>query len=188
MNEYVERLDRSLDIVVVFLSIISAAIFQYVTALPYDPMDEPKLELFMYFTRFSLKLLFLPFLFILPTWLMTHILRNENWRMLLRTFVWSFTSVTMAINTIIIVVLGFPLEVNVLEYPGIITGAILVGIPFVLVFLLQKSVFKAYKRALMDDPSSPARDFFFESRWKNSALLVLLTSSLLWLAILLASI
>jgi hypothetical protein len=184
VSERVERLDRSMDVILVFLSIVSAAIFQYVTALPYDPLDEAQVSAFNYIIRFSLKLLFLPFLLIVPTWLMVHVTRNENWRMLLRTIVWDLASMTMALNSIALVVFSFPPKTNVLKYPGIIYGVVIVGVAFGLAGLLQVTFFRAYRRALMMDARSPTHDFFFETRWEYADRFTPIIVLLLWSAIL----
>lgn len=191
MGERVERLDRSIDFVLVFLSIISAAIFQYVTALPYDPSNKLDLALFIFFMRFSLKLLFLPILVIIPPWLALHIARSENRRMLLRTFVWYFSSVTMALNTVILIVLGFPFKMEfplTLEYPVFIYAIIIVAVPFALALVLELTVFRSYTRALMMDAQALAHDFFFRRRWRIAVFVSDFIGLLLWLLILWASI
>lgn len=184
MGERVERLDRSMDFILVFLSVVSAAIFQYVTALPYDPLNESEVVAFGFIMRFSLKLLFLPFLIIIPAWLTVHVTRNENGRMLLRTLVWDLASMTMALNAIALVVFGFPLDMNVLEYPGIIFGVTFVGVAFGLAGLLQLTVFRAYRRALMMDARAPAHDFLFEARWRYADRFIPFIVFILWSAIL----
>ena len=190
MGERVERLDRSMDFVLVFLSIVSAAIFQYVTALPYDPSKESDLVLFAFFVRFALKLLFLPILIIIPFWLALHILRNENWRMLIRTFVWYFASSTMALNAVILIVLGFPFKMEfppTLEQPTFVYAIVIVFVPFALAGVLHLTVSRTYTRALMMDARAPAYDFFFRRRWRNAALALTFVGTYLWPLILSAS-
>ena len=184
MSERVERLDRSMDIILVFLSIVSAALFQYVAALPYDPLNESEVAVFSFLIHFSLKLLVLPFLFIIPVWLAVHITRNENWRMLLRIFVWDFASMTMALNAMLLIVFSFPFEMDPLKYPDIVVGVIIVGVAFGLAGLLQLTVFRAYRRALMMDARAPAHDFFFEARWRYADRFIPFIVFILWSAIL----
>lgn len=187
MSERVERLDRSMDFVLVFLSILSAALFQFVTAIPYDPAISSQVTIFSFFMRFSLKLLFLPFLFIIPLWLVTHITENENWRMLLRIIVWDLSSMTMALNAVVLVVFGISFNWQPLNYPYILFSITLVGVAFGLAALLHETVVKAYIRALMMDPRAPANDFFFQKRWRYASSFVPLVVFLVWSGILLAS-
>jgi len=187
MSERIERLDRSMDFVLVFLSILSAALFQFVTALPYDPTILSQVATFGFFMRFSLKLLFLPFLFIIPMWLVTHVTQNENWRMLLRVMVWDLATMTMALNAIALVVFGFSFNWEPLKYPGILFAATIVGVAFGLAALLDLTVIRAYVSALMMDPRQPAYNFFFRRRWHHARLFTPLVVFLLWTVILLAS-
>ena len=187
MSERVERLDRSMDFVLVFLSILSAALFQFVTALPYDSNSPSQVVTFVFFTRFSLKLLFLPFLFIIPMWLAVHVTQNENWRMLLRMMVWDLASMTMALNAVALVVFGLSFNWEPLKYPGILFAVTIVGVAFSLALLLDLTVIKAYKRALMMDSRQPAYNFFFRKRWLHARPFAPLVVFLLWTAILLAS-
>ena len=184
MNERIERLDRSMDFVLVLLSILSAAIFQYVTALPYDSTKEAEVTTFIFFMRFSFKLLFLPFLPLILMWLVMHVTRNENWRMLLRTKVWDFATTTMALNVIVMIVLVFPQKIEVFKYPAAITAlAIVLGV-FGLFFVFDVIVAKAYVGAMMMDARAPAHEFFFEKRWKYAHQLATFIMSLIWLVIL----
>lgn len=183
MSERVERLDRSMDIVLVFLTVLSAAIFQFVTALPYDPNSQPEVTLFAFFMRFSLKLMFYPFLAILPLWLAMHIIENENWRMLFRTFVWSIASLNMALDSVAIVVFGFSFTLEPLKYPGSILASIIIVIAFGLALWLDLAVMSAYRRAFAIDPRQPAHDFFAERRWKLASLLIFAAAYLLLIAI-----
>jgi len=187
MSERVERLDRSMDLVLVFLSILSAALFQFITALPYDPSIQSQVAAFSFFMRFSLKLLFLPFLFIIPMWLVTHITQNENWRMLLRIMVWDLASTAMALNTVALVVFGLSFNWEPLKYPGIIFAFVLVAVAFGLASVLYLTVFKAYERALLMDPRAPAYNFLFQKRWQYAKKISLFCVFLLWYAILLVS-
>jgi hypothetical protein len=191
MGERVERLDRSMDFVLVFLSVISAALFQFVTALPYDPSNSLELALFAFYMRFSLKMLFLPIAVIIPPWLALHITRSENWRMLLRAFVWYFASITMALNTTILIVLGFPFKMEyplVLEHPTYLYAIIVVAVPFALAFILERTIFRSYTRALMMDAQAPALGFFFRRRWWLATFISDFVGLVLWLLILLVSI
>jgi hypothetical protein len=187
MSERVERLDRSMDLVLVFLSILSAALFQFVTAIPYDPANSSQVTIFSFFMRFSLKLLFLPFLLVIPLWLVTHITQNENWRMLLRIIVWDLSSMAMALNAVALVVFGISFNWQPLNYPYILFSVTLVGVAFGLAALLHMTVIKAYIRALIMDPRAPANDFFFRKRWQYASSLVPLIAFLLLIGILLAS-
>jgi len=188
MNERIERLDRSMDFVLVLLSIISAALFQFVTALPYDSSKETEVATFIFFMRFSLKLLFLPFLPLILMWLAMHVMRNENWRMLLRSMVWDFATTAMALNVIVLIMLGFNLKMEPLKYPDIITATFIVGSVFGLFFIFDVIVVKAYEGAMMMEPNVPAHEFFFEKRWKYYRRLANLILSLLWYVIFLLSI
>jgi hypothetical protein len=118
--------------------------------------------------RFSLKLLFLPFLFIIPMWLAVHIAQNENWRMLLRIMVWDLATMTMALNAVALVVFGLSFNWEPLKYPGILFAVTIVGVAFGLAALLDSTVIKAYMRALIVDPRQPAYNFFFRRRWLHA--------------------
>jgi hypothetical protein len=187
MSERIERLDRSMDFVLVFLSILSAALFQFVTALPYDPSIPSQVATFGFFMRFSLKLLFLPFVFIIPMWLAVHITQNENWRMLLRIMVWDLATTTMALNAIVLVVFGLSFNWEPLKYPGIFFAVTILGVAFGLAGLLDLTVIRAYLSALMMDPRQPAYSFFFRRRWQYARLFTPLVVFLIWAGILLAS-
>lgn len=187
MSERIERLDRSMDFVLVFLSILSAALFQFATALPYDPTVPSQVATFGFFMRFSLKLLFIPFLFIIPMWLVTHITQNENLRMLLRVMVWDLATLTMALNAIALVVFGSSFNWEPLKYPGILFASTIVGVAFGLAAVLDFTVIRAYVRAVMMDPGQPAYNFFFRRRWHYAKLLTPIIGFLIWTAILFAS-
>jgi hypothetical protein len=177
-----------MDIVLVFLTVLSAAIFQFVTALPYDPNSQSQLTLFAFFMRFSLKLLFLPFLVIIPMWLAMHIMQNENWRMFLRIMVWDLASLSMALNAVGIFVLGLSFNLEASKYPGIIFAIIIVGVAFGLAFWLDVAVTRAYGRALMMDPRQPAYNFFFRERWRYARSFEPLLAYVLWSAIIFAAV
>lgn len=180
MCERVERLDRSMDLVLVFLSIISAALFQYVTALPYDQSNESQVATFVFGMHFSLKLLFFPFLLIIPMWLILHLIDNENWRMFLRVFVWDLSSMTMALNAVVLIVFGLPFRSESLKYPDVVFATSLVAVAFGLAAILHMAVIRAYQRSLMMEPSAPAYNWFFKKRWSYAKVSAPLVVFILW--------
>ena len=161
MNERVERLDRSMDFIIVFLSIMPAVIFQYVSSLPY-PESEP--AIFEFFMKFSMRLLFLPILLIIPAWLALNVMRNEDVRIVLRIFTWTLASATMALNTIILIVLSFPSQFR-LEHPiNRLYAAITVIVIYCLGIILQVTVLRSYHRAALG--STTVRAFFLRKRYQ----------------------
>ena len=180
MCERVERLDRSMDLVLVFLSIISAALFQYVTALPYDPSNESQMATFVFFMHFSLKLFFLPFIPIILMWLILHLVDNENLRMFLRVFVWDLSSMTVALYIVAFTVFSLPFRFDPLKYPDIVYSTIFVAVLFGFAAILHMTVIRTYERSLMMEPSAPAYNWFFVKRWLYAKVSAPLVVFILW--------
>jgi hypothetical protein len=173
-----------MDFVLVFLSIISAALFQYVTALPYDVTDKNQVKTYTFLMHFSLKLLFLPLVVIVTMWLTMHILRNENWKMVLRRMVWDLASMAMALNVVSLFVFGISINWNVTSRTGFMDSLILVAIAFGLAFLLEFSVFKEYERASLADPRMPTYNFSFKSPWQYARILIPFVTAMIWFTVL----
>jgi hypothetical protein len=185
MNERMEKLDRSMDFVLLFITVLSSALFQFISGQFYDISNKTQVSLHEYFMRFSLKLFFLPLLLIIPLWLVIHILRNDGRRMILRAFVWSFTTMVMALDAIALVVFVIPLDSQYLVNPLIIILTTVFVVFFLAEFFLIY-MFREFRRALLTDLNVSIH--FFQKRWEYAAVMALLTSSMLFFIILLVSI
>lgn len=173
----VERLDRCMDFILLFLSVISAVIFQFVTSLPYEEQQEYAMH---FYYRFSLRLLFLPWIVLVPSWLIVYLLPDENKRMLWRSFVWSFASIAMALNVIVLLVLSFPPETKGLPIHHIF----LVFFVLALAFFLYQKIIRAYVRALR----RRTLERFLSKRWISLRTLAFLIPIALWLIIIMTSV
>lgn len=90
----------------------------------------------------------------------------------------------MALNAIVLIVLGvLPSKFESLKYSGILLSLVLVCVPFILVAMFLRAVFRAYRRALMMDPRAPADDFFQGEQWRQATTVAYAIAFLLWVGI-----
>ena len=187
MSKQVEKLDRSMDFVLVFLTVVSAAIFQFATSTPYDVTNQTQVATHAFLLRFSFKSLFLPFLFIIPMWLTVHIVERENRRMLLRLMVWLLSVENMALDGMILIMLGASFKWEPFQYPGYFFTCGLVGGGLSLAGALSFAVLRAYRNAFAKVRGTPAHDFFYEERWKTWTMIGIIIVSLIGLGIMIIS-
>jgi len=105
-NRRVEKIDHAFELVLVLLSIISAALYQHATVEVEDltPAFESISQ--------ALKFLFFPFLIIVPLWVYVSITTNQRVQTILRVYIWS-----LIIFQLFLLVAGFSLQSRIfVEY------------------------------------------------------------------------